>query len=105
MHEFPQTYDIAPTAKKVPPEFLVGAVVGAGIALLLAPATGSETRRRIGMKAQQIGNGTKDVIGKTRQTIAGIKEDATSAIQAGRESFQRTRESRIHPNAWSSGTT
>lgn len=56
------------------------------------------------MKAQQIGTGAKDMIGKTRETIAGIKEDATSAIQAGRESFQRTRESRMHSNAWSSGT-
>jgi gas vesicle protein len=105
MHEFPQTYDIAPNVKKVPPEFLVGAIVGAGVALLLAPATGSETRRRIGMKAQQIGNGAKGAIGRTRSTIAGIKEDATSAIRAGRESFQRTRESRIHSDAWSSGTT
>ena len=38
MHEFPQTYDIAPTMKKVPPEFLVGAIVGAGVALLRAAA-------------------------------------------------------------------
>jgi gas vesicle protein len=105
MHEFPQTYDIAPTMKKVPPEFLVGAIIGAGVAILLAPATGTETRRRIGVKAQQLGNGAKDVIGRTRSTIAGIKEDATSAIRAGRESFQRTRESRIHSNAWTSGTT
>jgi len=104
MHEFPQTYDIAPSTKKVPPEFLVGAIIGAGVMLLLAPAAGTETRRKIGMKAQQLGNGAKDVIGKTRQTIVGIKEDATSAIQAGRESFQRTRESRLHANAWSSGT-
>jgi len=105
MHEFPQTYDIAPSTKRVPPEFLVGALVGAGVALLLAPATGTETRRVIGMKAQQLGNGAKDVVGRTRSAIVGIKEDATSAIRAGRESFLRTRESRIHSNTWPSETT
>ena len=35
---------------------LIGAVVGAGLALLLAPASGSETRRRLKAKAQDLGN-------------------------------------------------
>lgn len=104
MHEFPQTYDVAQNAKKIQPEFFVGALVGAGVALLLAPAAGKDTRRAIGEKAQNLGTGARGMIDRTRQTLVGIKEDARSAIQAGRESYQRNRLSRGESDSWSSRT-
>lgn len=36
--------------------FVVGAVVGAGVALLFAPASGSDTRRRIKEQAESMGS-------------------------------------------------
>lgn len=44
--------------------FVMGVVVGAGIALLFAPATGTETRRRVGETASRLGNQAKDKIGE-----------------------------------------
>jgi hypothetical protein len=44
--------------------FLLGAVVGAGLALLLAPATGGETRRKLGETAKKIGNRASDLVGR-----------------------------------------
>src|SRR6266850_2550755 len=34
--------------------FVVGAVIGAGLALLLAPATGTDTRRKLGDVARKV---------------------------------------------------
>jgi gas vesicle protein len=42
--------------------FMIGALVGASLALLLAPASGGETRRRLGDTAKKIGNVAKDKI-------------------------------------------
>ena len=43
--------------------FLVGALLGAGVALLMAPAKGSDTRRRIGETARRL---RRDVPAKAR---------------------------------------
>jgi len=42
--------------------FMIGALVGASLALLLAPASGGETRRKLGDTAKKIGNAAKDKI-------------------------------------------
>jgi len=42
--------------------FLVGAMVGAGLALLLAPAPGGETRRKVGETARRLGSRAKDMV-------------------------------------------
>lgn len=42
--------------------FMIGALVGASLALLLAPASGGETRRRLGDTAKKIGSVAKDKI-------------------------------------------
>jgi len=85
--------------------FLCGAVVGAGIALLLAPATGEETRRRIGDTARRLQEDTKDRIGQVKEqakerigqargTLEEITEDAKSAFQVGRDAYSRQRQER-----------
>jgi gas vesicle protein len=94
--------------------FLLGAVVGAGIALLLAPQSGEETRRDIKRRARQVSDAARDAAGdlqdsvvdryskakatvgtridSARQAIDLKKHQATEAIRAGREAAAQARE-------------
>ena len=49
---------------------LTGAVVGAGVALLLAPASGKETRKRIGNKLVDVKDAIVDKSIETRDRIS-----------------------------------
>jgi len=69
--------------------FLVGAVVGAGIALLLAPATGEETRHKLGGAARRLRQTAGDTLDRAKTAVNEFKEDARSAVETGRESFRR----------------
>ena len=69
--------------------FLVGLAVGAGIALLLAPASGSDTRRRLGETANRLGKDARDGMGTAREKMHDLADDAKSAIDSGRKAFQR----------------
>lgn len=40
--------------------FMLGALVGAGVALLFAPAAGSDTRRKLGDTAKRLGSAARD---------------------------------------------
>lgn len=77
--------------------FAVGAIVGAGIALLLAPTPGQDMRRRIGHTARKVGSGAKDIIGKARGTVEGVRQDARVAVERGRESFTQARQPATRP--------
>ncbi|HTK68433.1 MAG TPA: YtxH domain-containing protein [Candidatus Eisenbacteria bacterium] len=101
MHELQDTYGTPRTSKSIPPQFMVGALVGAGIALLLAPANGKDTRKKVGVAAQKLGTNAKSVVGRTRHFVEGIRQDATSAMNAGRDEFQRSQRSRESGDAWS----
>ena len=46
--------------------FVLGALVGAGTALLLAPARGEVTRRRIGRRLRRLREGATDRLGEIR---------------------------------------
>jgi len=70
---------------------VMGALVGAGIALLLAPATGRDVRKRLGTTARKVGGSAKGVIGKARQTLNGVKQDAQASMQRGINTFEQTR--------------
>jgi len=89
MYELQQSTVDSVSPKRRGMSFAVGAIVGAGLALLLAPATGRDTRRRLGTTARRVGTQAKDVIGKARGTIEGVREDARVAVERGRESFTR----------------
>jgi YtxH-like protein len=49
--------------------FLLGAVVGAGVALLFAPAAGNDTRRKLGDTAKRLGSAARDRIQEGRDKI------------------------------------
>jgi len=78
--------------------FMIGAAVGAGIALLLAPDSGRETRRRLGQGARRFGTSVKDGVDQYRGRMGELKDDVRTAMNQGREAFNRERDSR-------SGTT
>lgn len=72
--------------------FLFGAVVGAGVALLMAPATGEETRRKIGETARGLANNTKDQIDKVRNRLGEMGENLKHRAEEGAEPFRRNTE-------------
>lgn len=77
--------------------FLMGAIVGAGIALLLAPATGTDTRRRLGEVARKVRDTASDRLGTVRDSLNDLKGDAESAIAGGREAYRQSRTSHTSP--------
>jgi gas vesicle protein len=71
--------------------FLVGAVAGAAVALLYAPATGKETREFLGDKAREAQDRANAMAEKGRQALNEGRETLTSAIERGREAYQQAR--------------
>jgi gas vesicle protein len=67
--------------------FVFGAVVGAGVALLLAPALGQDTRRKIGDTARRLGDGMSGRLGEMKDNAikraSEINGDVKDAIDAG----------------------
>jgi len=72
--------------------FVVGAVIGAGLALLLAPATGTDTRRKLGDVARKVRDGATDKFGSVKDGLDHLKSDAKSAIDGGREAYRQSRQ-------------
>lgn len=60
--------------------FVIGALTGAAVALLLAPASGEETREYLGEKARE---------GKAK--VREGREHLIAAVERGREAFERER--------------
>jgi gas vesicle protein len=60
--------------------FVIGALTGAAVALLFAPASGEETREYLGEKARE---------GKAR--FREGREHLIAAVERGREAFERER--------------
>lgn len=71
--------------------FLVGAVAGAAVALLYAPAAGEETREFLGEKAREGRERATEVAAKGRQVIKEGRETLATAIERGREAYQQAR--------------
>jgi len=71
---------------------MIGAILGAGIALLLAPAHGRDTRRRVGSTVKRLGQNTGQVFKRTRDQIDKVKHDAKSAIDKGRQEYMRSKD-------------
>ncbi|VAX30733.1 hypothetical protein MNBD_NITROSPIRAE03-2089 [hydrothermal vent metagenome] len=90
--------------------FLLGGFVGAGMALILAPQSGSETRKRVRDLAEDVKEKTSGIKEKVTQGVEQSKEAVSttlekgkefigekksalsSAIEAGKEAFEQERE-------------
>jgi gas vesicle protein len=71
--------------------FILGAVGGAALALLYAPASGRETRERLAEKAEEARARAADAAAKGRDVLTQGRETLTTAIERGREAYQQAR--------------
>jgi len=70
--------------------FALGALVGAGVALLLAPASGEKTRGEIASAARRWTKNARTTLDNARDTVADLGVDARSAVDAGRKAFKQS---------------
>jgi gas vesicle protein len=71
--------------------FILGAVSGAAVALLYAPASGNETREYLGEKAREGRERAAAAAEKGREILNQGKETLSTAIDRGREPYQQAR--------------
>ena len=71
--------------------FVAGAVAGAAVALLFAPASGEETRDYLNQKAREGRDRAKDALDQSRDVLQRQRDGVVSAIERGREAFQQAR--------------
>ena len=68
--------------KNVGIAFVAGALIGAGVAILLAPQSGEETRKAIATKAKKISNKVKDFdFDDVREFVDDRVEDVKSVVR------------------------
>lgn len=72
--------------------FLLGGAVGAGLALLLAPQSGPETRRKIKDFAEDMKDRVGSTVEKGKDLFEQKKSVITTAIDAGKEAYEKERE-------------
>ena len=72
--------------------FMVGAITGAAVALLFAPASGDETREYLGQKARESRDKAREAAEQSREFYERNRESVSTAIDRGREAFQQARE-------------
>jgi gas vesicle protein len=74
--------------------FVIGALTGAAVALLFAPASGEETREYLGQKARETKARAQQALDEGREYYEEQRQGLTSAIERGREAFADAREQR-----------
>ena len=71
--------------------FAVGAIAGAAVALLFAPATGEETRRKLAEKAKEGRERAEGLAREGRDYFQRQRDNLTAAVERGRETFDQAR--------------
>jgi gas vesicle protein len=80
--------------------FLLGGMVGAGVALLMAPKSGEETRERIKELAEEVKEKAEGYVGQVKGKVTSAfdsgkdlldekKSVISAAIEAGKEAYER----------------
>lgn len=69
--------------------FLAGAVAGAVTALLYAPQSGVETRKKIGEKVTDVQTKASDVASRTREAIEEARDKVGGAYESTKEKTTR----------------
>jgi gas vesicle protein len=71
--------------------FVLGAITGAAVALLMAPATGEETRRMLADRARESADRARAAAGQGRELWNRQRETFANAVERGREAYQEAR--------------
>jgi gas vesicle protein len=71
--------------------FVLGAIAGAAVALLVAPASGEETRRKLSEKAREGRDKATEAARKGGEFLRNQREGLTSAFERGKEAFDQAR--------------
>ncbi len=83
--------------------FLLGGLVGAGVALLLAPQSGRETRQKIRDLTDELKDKAVDYAGSIKERVTSTidkgkefvhdkKSMISTAIEAGKEAYEKEKE-------------
>ena len=83
--------------------FLLGGVVGAGLALLVAPQSGEETRKKIKELADDIKDKTNEYIKDAKDKVGAVADEGRgyydekkslikAAIDAGKDAYEKEKE-------------
>jgi len=83
--------------------FLLGGVVGAGLALLIAPQSGEATRRKIKELADDIKDKTNEYLNETKDKVSAAADEGRgfydekkslvkAAIDAGKDAYEKEKE-------------
>ena len=71
--------------------FILGAVSGAAVALLYAPATGRETREYLGGRAREGRQRAAEAAEKGREFFNQGRDTIANAIERGRDAYEQAR--------------
>ena len=80
------------TAGTIMVAFVIGALTGAAVALLFAPASGEETREYLGQKAREGKARAREALAEGRDFYDQQRAGLSNAIDRGREAFKESRE-------------
>ena len=83
--------------------FVLGAITGAAVALLMAPATGEELRRKLAEKARESADAANEAARQGREFVNRQRENVTQAVERGREAYQQAKASPVPGAAPSTG--
>jgi len=71
--------------------FVLGALTGAAVALLMAPQSGEETRKLIAEKAREGRAKAGEAARQGRELLNRQRETLTSAFERGRDAYKQAR--------------
>ena len=70
--------------------FIAGALTGAAVALLYAPATGEETREYLGKRAREGRDRAEDAARQGREIFERQRQQFTTAFERARDQVRQT---------------
>ena len=79
--------------------FVLGAFAGAAVALLMAPATGDEMRRKLAEKAREGAEKASEAARQGREYVEQQRGSVVEAIERGRAAYQQAKTAGVTPPA------